>query len=32
MKTSIIKSGHSHGVTIPGKIAKEYDVELKMGM
>lgn len=30
MKTSIIQSGGSHGVTIPGKLAKEYEVELKM--
>jgi antitoxin component of MazEF toxin-antitoxin module len=29
MKTSIIQSGNSYGVTIPGKLAKEYDVELK---
>ncbi len=29
MKSSIIKSGHSHGVTIPGKLAQEYEVELK---
>ncbi len=29
MKASIIKSGHSHGVTIPGKLAHEYEVELK---
>lgn len=30
MKTSIIQSGGSHGITIPGKLAKEYEVELKM--
>ena len=29
MKTSIIKSGHSYGVTIPGKLASEYSVELR---
>jgi len=29
MKASIIKSGGSHGVTIPSQLVKEYDVELK---
>jgi antitoxin component of MazEF toxin-antitoxin module len=29
MKTSIIKSGGSYGVTIPSPLVKEYDVELK---
>ncbi len=29
MKASIMKSGNSHGVTIPGKLSKEYEVELK---
>ncbi len=29
MKTSIIKSGGSYGVTIPGKLAKEYGASLK---
>ena len=29
MKTSIIQSGNSYGVTIPSKLVKEYEVELK---
>ncbi len=29
MKSSIIKSGGSYGVTIPSKLVKEYEVELK---